>query len=120
MVRVGDALRFRSARAELENDFLPLAQEIGRALDPEPGPILVAGHTDSQRLSGRGRFKTNEELSEARAQTVADILAGTLSDASRITVQGLGAVEPIADNETPEGRAKNRRVEVMIAKEGTY
>ena len=120
MVRVGDALRFRSAQAELESDFLPLAQEIGRALDPELGPIIVAGHTDSQRLSGRGRFKTNEELSEARAQTVADILAGTLTDASRITVQGLGAVEPIADNETPEGRAKNRRVEVMIAREGTF
>jgi type VI secretion system protein ImpK len=120
LVRVGDALRFRSARAELENDFAPLAEEIAKALDGELGPIRVVGHTDSDRLSGRGQFKTNEDLSLARAETVAGILEGFLTDPTRVTTEGLGATEPIGDNATAEGKALNRRVEVMIAREGTF
>ncbi len=116
-VRVGEALRFRSARAELRNDFKPLATAIALALNDEPGPIRIVGHTDSQGLSGRGRYKTNEALSLARAQTVADIVAPLLSDAERVTTEGLGPTEPIADNGTAEGRAMNRRVEIMIARE---
>ena len=117
-VRVGDALRFRSGSADLAEDFAPLAAEIGRALEPEAGPIRVVGHTDSVPLSGRGRFKTNEDLSLARAETVAGVLAGFLTDASRLNTEGLGPQSPVADNGTPEGRAANRRVEVMIQREG--
>lgn len=117
-VRVGDALRFRSGSADLESDFAPLAAEIGRALDPEAGPVRVVGHTDSVPLSGRGRFKTNEDLSLARAETVAGILGSYLTDATRLVTEGLGPQSPVADNGTPEGRALNRRVEVMIRREG--
>ncbi len=117
-VRVGDALQFGSGSADLANDFAPLAEAIGTALDPEPGPVRVAGYTDSIPLSGRGRYKTNEDLSLARAETVAGILAGFLTDPSRLTTEGLGPLNPVADNTTPEGRALNRRVEVMIRREG--
>jgi type VI secretion system protein ImpK len=117
-VRVGDALQFGSGSADLENDFAPLATEIGRALEPEPGPIRVVGYTDSVPLSGRGRYKTNEDLSLARAETVSGILAGFLADPARLEVEGLGPQSPVADNGTPEGRALNRRVEVMIRREG--
>ncbi|WP_421701049.1 type IVB secretion system protein IcmH/DotU [Aliiroseovarius sp.] len=116
-VRVGEALQFRSARAELQSDFEPLALAIAQALNDEPGPIRVVGHTDSQGLSGRGRYKNNEELSLARAQTVAGIIGPHLSDAARLSTEGLGPVEPIADNGTAEGRAMNRRVEIMIGRE---
>ena len=113
-VRVGSALRFGSGSATLTNDFTELAKAIARTFDDEEGPVRVVGHTDSVPPSGRGRFKTNEQLSVARAQTVADILGEMLIDPSRIAVEGKGAVDPIADNGTRDGRARNRRVEIMI------
>lgn len=116
-VRVGDYLEFAPASADLTSDFSVLANAIGDTLNAENGPIRVVGHTDSDRMSGRGRYKTNEQLSVARAQTVADIMAVSVADPSRITVEGLGATDPIADNATREGKARNRRVEIMIPRE---
>lgn len=116
-VRVGKALQFRPASADLKSDFAALAASIGATLDKEFGPIRVVGHTDSDRMSGRGRYKTNEQLSVARAQTVADILSAQVNDASRITVEGKGATDPIAENTSAEGKARNRRVEIMIPRE---
>lgn len=116
-VRVGDYLQFGSGSADLRSDFAGLAARIGETLDNELGPVRVVGHTDSIPPSGRGRYKTNESLSVARAQTVGDILAGALGDPARIQVEGKGAVDPIADNGTRDGRARNRRVEIMIPRE---
>ena len=116
-VRVGEYLEFGSGSAELRNSFSSLASEIGKTLDAELGPIRVVGHTDSVPPSGRGRYKTNESLSVARAQAVADVLSGAVQDAGRISVEGKGAVDPIADNASRDGRARNRRVEIMIPRE---
>lgn len=116
-VRVGDYLQFRSGSADLTSDFAGLAARLGETLNAELGPVRVVGHTDSIPPSGRGRYKTNEALSVARAQTVGDILADALSDPGRVEVEGKGAVDPIADNGTREGRARNRRVEIMIPRE---
>jgi type VI secretion system protein ImpK len=116
-VRVGQYLQFAPASSDLQSDFAVLAAAIGATLNAEQGPVRVVGHTDSDPMSGRGRYKTNEQLSVARAQTVADILAVSLADPSRITVEGLGATYPIADNATREGKAQNRRVEIMIPRE---
>lgn len=113
-VRVGEVLEFGSGSAELNSDFSALASAIGRTLDDEVGPVRVVGHTDSIPPSGRGLHKTNEALSVARAQTVADVLGDVLIDATRLQVEGKGAVDPIADNGTRDGRARNRRVEIMI------
>ncbi len=119
-VRVGNLLLFESASAELKPEFEELAGRIAETLEGEEGPILVVGFTDSEPMSGRGRYKTNQELSEARATSVSDVLAALISDSSRITVEGRGPAEPIADNSTREGQALNRRVEIMIAREGTF
>lgn len=119
LVRLGSALQFASGSADLtnEDEVNALAAAIGRALDTEEGPLRVVGHTDSIPPSGRGRYKTNEELSVARAETVAAILVQYFADPNRIAPEGVGAIDPIADNETREGRATNRRVEVLIRKE---
>jgi len=69
----------------------------------------VEGHTDST-----GSDATNRELSLARAATVRDYLTGQGVDSSRIDVQGLGPDRPIASNDTSEGRARNRRVEIVL------
>jgi type VI secretion system protein ImpK len=98
---------------------VPVAQRIAEALNPEPGPIHVIGHTDNVKPRASGPFKSNFDLSVARAKSVEAVLAASLSDASRLVVEGKGEDEPIADNKTPEGRAANRRVEIMIPREET-
>lgn len=116
-VRLAEVLSFKSGSAELTSDFTELAAVIGASFNAENGPIRVVGHTDSIPGSGRGRYKTNQALSEARAQTVASILAQSLEDPTRVSVEGMGAVDPIGDNATEQGRARNRRVEIMIMRE---
>jgi flagellar motor protein MotB len=76
--------------------------------------IYVVGHTDNQPIHG-GQYADNQALSEARAQTVADALKASLGpEGAWIKVVGKGDTEPVADNDTPEGRAKNRRVEIIV------
>ncbi|UWQ81747.1 type IVB secretion system protein IcmH/DotU (plasmid) [Leisingera sp. S132] len=117
LIRVGQALRFTSGSADLSSDISMLIGAAAAALDGETGPVRVVGHTDSVPPSGRGRYKTNEQLSLARAETVATVLGEALADASRISAEGKGAVDPIADNSSRDGRARNRRVEIMIPRE---
>ncbi len=113
-VRVADYLLFKSGKADLRPEFAEVSATIGQLLNERKGPIRVVGHTDSLPLSGRGRYKTNEQLSIARAQSVADVLAKNIDEKSRISVEGKGPTEPIADNKTQEGRAQNRRVDIMV------
>lgn len=72
--------------------------------------IQIAGHTDST-----GDVKANQALSERRAETVKRILSEKYgADAARITTRGWGAEQAVADNATDEGRALNRRVEIVL------
>lgn len=116
---VNNAVLFASGKAEVKPEFAPLAEKIAGALDTEPGPIRIIGHTDNVPMSGRGRYKNNFELSVARAKGVTDVLGPLLSDPNRIDVDGRGEDEPRADNGTADGRALNRRVEIMIQREDT-
>lgn len=75
--------------------------------------IRVEGHTDSDPIKKSG-FKSNDELSLARATTVKDYLIGHGIDDGVIEVAGLGEKQPAASNTTPEGKAKNRRVEIIL------
>ena len=70
--------------------------------------VSVEGHTDSV-----GSVAYNQTLSERRAKTVRDYLVSQGIDASRITTRGFGKSKPIASNDTAEGRAENRRVEII-------
>jgi type VI secretion system protein ImpK len=114
VVQVNNLLLFASGRADVRPEFEPVATRIAAALDKEPGPIHVTGHTDNVKLRPTGAFKSNYDLSVARAKAVEKVIAPQLTDASRLSVDGKGEDEPIADNKTPEGRAQNRRVEIMI------
>lgn len=79
--------------------------------------LLVSGYTDNvpigPQLKRRG-VTTNQELSQKRAETVKDYLVSQGVNPSMITVHGYGAAKPVASNSTPEGRAKNRRVELEL------
>lgn len=78
--------------------------------------IRVKGYTDSLPIGPelRQRFATNLELSKARAQSVADELAAQGVPAAMLSVEGFGEADPVASNDTPQGRAKNRRVVMDI------
>ncbi len=76
--------------------------------------VRVEGHTDNVPLSPYSSFKSNQELSLVRAKNVADYLIKKGVKKRRVTVKGLGESQPIADNVTSEGRAANRRVEIIV------
>jgi outer membrane protein OmpA-like peptidoglycan-associated protein len=101
---------FASGKSEL----LPGAQErltqVAEALkDQEDKKILIEGHTDS-----RGSEMTNMELARRRAEAVSSLLITRGIPAERVTSVGVGPARPVADNATAEGRANNRRVEIVI------
>jgi chemotaxis protein MotB len=89
----------------------------GAILAKLPNTVRIEGHTDSVPMRG-ARFSSNWHLSAARAQTVVRLLIENGVDARRMQVVGYGDVRPRADNETPEGRAANRRIEIKILRKG--
>jgi len=113
VIRVCDLALFASGQAKILDDFKPIAARVAATLNKEPGRIRVVGHTDSTPIS-TVRFPSNFELSVERAKAVAAALKPGLTDGSRIDVEGKGKDAPIGSNSTPEGRAKNRRVEIFI------
>ncbi|MER8603655.1 type VI secretion system protein TssL, long form [Mesorhizobium sp. M1156] len=119
VVEISNLLLFQPGKTEVKPEFVPLAAQIAAALEHEPGPIRIVGHTDNVKPRKSSTFKSNFDLSVARAKAVETMIAAKLGDSSRITADGKGEDEPIADNATSEGRAKNRRVDVMIPKEET-
>ena len=79
-------------------------------------PVLVGGHTDSQRILS-GRYKTNWELSAARAFAVIEFFTDQGMNPQRFEARGYGEHRPVASNETEEGRARNRRIEIRLVRE---
>lgn len=119
VVRVSNLVLFASGKADTKPEFDKAGAKIAAALDKEPGPIHVIGHTDNVKPKPTSAFKSNLDLSVARAKSVEAVLAKSLTDGSRIQAEGKGDLEPVADNKTAEGRAQNRRVEISIPKEET-
>ncbi len=115
-IRVGDLVLFESGEATVLNSFKPIIPRIAAALDKEPGNIRVVGHSDSTPIKTI-RFPSNWHLSVERAKAVGALLKQSLSDPARVETEGKGADMPMASNATPQGRARNRRVEITIPRE---
>lgn len=113
VIHITDRVLFQPGKATVLDDVRPLMMYIALALDDEKGPIKVVGHSDNKPISN-ARFSSNFELSLERAKTVAALLGQSLSHPERVEAEGKGADVPIATNETVEGRAKNRRVEIIV------
>jgi type VI secretion system peptidoglycan-associated protein len=116
-VRATAKTMFDSGKAELRPENQQLIDRIADALDDTHGPISVQGYTDSTQISSPA-FPNNFALSQARAESVAALIRQHLKDPSRASAQGFGETHPLASNATPDGRARNRRVEVTIPREG--
>ena len=105
---------FPSGKWDVDPEFRQLLGRIASILQEtvqETGSrILITGHTDNIP----GRFISNAELSQKRAESVMQVLVDQMGNPQRFRAEGRGENEPVADNSTPEGRARNRRVVIMI------
>ena len=109
-VRVEDHVLFHSNSAVIAPEFEPLLlQAVGLMTIRPLVTMTIVGHTDSV-----GSNSANLDLSQQRAQSVVDFMAGLGIDPARLTAVGRGEADPIGDNDTPEGRLLNRRIEVEI------
>jgi type VI secretion system protein ImpK len=117
-VRLVNDLFFASGSADIDEKLHGVIAKVARSLDPEPNEILVHGHTDNVPLRSKLRFKSNTDLSEKRASSVAEIMKANLGDPARLKITGFGPDRPVASNKAPEGRAQNRRVEILLPGSG--
>jgi chemotaxis protein MotB len=114
VIRIQEKGSFPSGRANLNPDFFEVISKITEVIATTPGKIIVAGHTDNIPISTR-RFRSNWELSSARAVTVVHaMLSNAAIEEGRFLVQGFADSQPLVDNDSAESRAQNRRVELLI------
>lgn len=115
-VRIIGQGMFPSGSDQLASRYVETVIRVGNAMNPERGPIIVAGHSDNIPIS-TARFPSNAHLSLARAKSVQRTLMLSVQDGERMTAEGRAARQPIASNDTPEGRARNRRIEIVLVKQ---
>ncbi|WP_310388938.1 DotU family type VI secretion system protein [Roseateles sp.] len=108
---LGDTM-FEPGSADVAGRATPLFGRIAAALNQVPGRVLISGHSDNQAIRSL-RFPSNWHLSMARAQSARSLLATTVAP-ERLTAEGRADTEPVADNASAEGRARNRRVEIAL------
>ena len=103
---------FEPASADVASAVRSILPHIAEALVGVPGQVLITGHSDNVPIRTL-RFPSNWHLSQARADTVRNELAKTVPIA-RLRAEGRADGEGVADNSTPAGRARNRRVEITL------
>jgi outer membrane protein OmpA-like peptidoglycan-associated protein len=109
VLTISGSVLFPSGKSELLPSAKDRLAEVARALKDDKRSLLVVGHTDAQ-----GSDKANEKLSDARARVVRDYLVSEGIEDDRIRSEGVGKSQPVAENTTAEGRANNRRVEIIL------
>ncbi len=106
---------FGSGSDRLSDEFVAIVEKIAGFLADHDVAVNVEGHTDNVPINSL-RFASNFALSQARADTVKNLLLEDAADSSKIKATGLAAEQSIASNDTAQGRAKNRRVEIVLVK----
>ncbi len=103
-------LSFAVGKSEIEPQYFSLLTKVQQAIKSFPGcQVVIQGHTDSQ-----GSDAINQQLSEERARAVEEYLRANMGSSLVVSSHGYGESQPIASNDTVEGRAKNRRIDVVI------
>jgi type VI secretion system protein ImpK len=113
VVRVATRGGFSATGATLQPPLAAVLARVGTALANEPGPVTVVGYTDSQPVH-TVQFPSNFKLSAARAEAARGAIARTLGDPKRLSAEGRADADPVASNDTADGREQNRRIEVVL------
>lgn len=102
-------INFETGRADIKSESQKTVEQIAEMMKANPGlKVSIEGHTDNV-----GAMASNKTLSEARAKAVLKAVTAAGIEASRLSAKGWGQEKPLADNKTEDGRAKNRRVEIV-------
>lgn len=115
LVTIRDSILFNPGNAVIKDEYLPIADELAELLvfDP-PRHIVVTGHTDNIPINSQ-EFSSNWDLSVIRAVNFLKLMMENEEiDPRYFSAKGYGEFQPIGDNDTAEGRSKNRRVEILI------
>lgn len=112
-IDIHDSLLFRPGSADIALAAADIINDIAIMLKDNQRQIQVEGHTDTIEIH-TPLFFSNWELSAIRATTVVRLFTDVGIEAKRLSALGFGSTQPVSDNETPLGRAKNRRVSIMI------
>lgn len=116
-VRLQDRILFPSALSTLSPEADEPLLELSRILKDLPNPVVIEGHTDDVRLT-KSAYRSNWELSVSRSNSVIELLVRDGVPPERLVAAGYGEHRPVAPNDSPEGRARNRRVEIIVLRDG--
>ncbi|EBA14513.1 hypothetical protein RSK20926_01547 [Roseobacter sp. SK209-2-6] len=116
IIRLAGSGMFGSGSDQLSKAFRTPVQRLAEALNDEKGQVIVVGHSDNIPIRS-SRFPSNMALSLARAKSVMEGMAKAMAEPERLSAEGRADQEPIADNGTKAGRAKNRRIEILLVQE---
>jgi chemotaxis protein MotB len=115
IVRLASQGSFTSGSSELRQAFTPTLTRLGNSLAKYPGSVMVEGHTDNVPVAFSERFKSNWDLSAARAASIADFLLNSTNlEGGNVQIAGFADTRPLDSNDTATGRARNRRIEVIV------
>ena len=114
VIRFSEEATFRSGEAAIKPGMVPIIERVVEVLSGCTGDVLVAGYTDDRPIAS-GRYRSNWDLSAARAVSVVhELVLSRQVPAERVVAAGRAETNPLAPNDSPENRAKNRRVEIAI------
>jgi chemotaxis protein MotB len=114
VVRIKERGSFLPGSAELADDYFPVLRSVREVIAKREGTVEVEGHTDDTTMRS-SRFRSNWDLSAARAVTVAqELFIDNVLDQRRFAVAGFAHVRPVAPNDSAQNRDRNRRVEIII------
>ena len=114
VVSLPQALLFPPGEDRINADALPTVKTIGDVLNKIPNNVSLVGHTDATPIHNR-HFANNWELAAARGLRLLELLSSRYGiEESRLSVASFGSYDPKSSNDTPDGRASNRRVEIVI------
>jgi chemotaxis protein MotB len=115
IIRLAEQGSFRSGNADLQPGFMSLLGEVSKTVSSTKGRVFIEGHTDNVPVVFNERFRSNWDLSGARAGAVADYMSSTGGlGAGRLSVSGFADTKPLDNNDSASGRARNRRIEIII------
>jgi chemotaxis protein MotB len=115
IIRLTEQGSFRSGSADLQPGFSELLTKVGNSVAKTSGRLFIEGHTDNVPVVFNERFRSNWDLSGARAGSVADFISARTGIApGRMSVSGYADTRPIDGNDSATGRARNRRIEVIV------